>query len=116
MEKLYCGQCGSTDVQIQAWVDANTHKYVSDVYIPSEYDGCWCEDCEGNTNLYTLSELWELFGDVPINDDDEIEEKFLSFSKGTNRFTVWGWFYEHCTKSERKKLFPKWYIKNKNNI
>ncbi len=39
-----------------------------------------------------LKILWSLFGEVPINDRDEIEEDFLDFSKGTDRFEVWHWF------------------------
>ena len=41
-----------------------------------------------------LENLWEIFGDIPINDDDQIEEDFLGFEKGTNRFDVWHWFDE----------------------
>ena len=39
-----------------------------------------------------IRELWKLFGDVPINDADQIEEEFLGFPEGTNRFDVWEWF------------------------
>lgn len=27
-----CSECGGTNVQVQAWVDANTSEYLSDVY------------------------------------------------------------------------------------
>ncbi len=40
-------------------------------------------------------ELWSAFGDVPINDDDEIEQEFLWFPIGTDRFDVWHWFDEN---------------------
>ncbi len=39
-----------------------------------------------------LEKLWQLFGEIPTNDDDEIEDCFLDFSVGTNRFEVWLWF------------------------
>lgn len=39
-------------------------------------------------------DLWQDFGDIPINDNDEIEESFLDFPKGTNRFEIWHWFEE----------------------
>ena len=39
-----------------------------------------------------LKILWSIFGDVPINDQDEIEEDFLGFTKGTDRFEIWHWF------------------------
>lgn len=44
--------------------------------------------------LEDLENLWEIFGEIPINDDDQIEEDFLGFEKGTNRFDVWHWFDE----------------------
>jgi len=45
-----------------------------------------------------LRQLWRDFGDTPINDDDEIEQDFLNFESGTDRFDVWHWFdaeYSH---------------------
>lgn len=49
-----------------------------------------------NSKLYTLIELWELFAEVPVNNDDEIEEDFLCFEAGTSRFDIWHWFDERC--------------------
>ena len=42
-----------------------------------------------------LKKLWELFAEIPITDADEIEEEYLGFPAGTNRFDVWHWFDEH---------------------
>lgn len=41
-----------------------------------------------------LLKLWQQFSEVPVNDDDEIEESFLHFGVGTDRFEVWKWFEE----------------------
>ena len=41
-----------------------------------EVTDCWCGICEEHVELCTLSELWEMFGDIPVNNDDEIEEDF----------------------------------------
>lgn len=41
-----------------------------------------------------LETLWELFGEIPINDNDEIEDCFLDFPVGTDRFEIWLWFDE----------------------
>ena len=46
--RYVCSECGSPNVQIQAWVNANTNRYVSDLYDSGE---CWCEDCEKHTKL-----------------------------------------------------------------
>lgn len=50
LNTLYCSECGSSDVQIQAWVDANTHEYESSVNNPLEIQDCWCNDCEDHVN------------------------------------------------------------------
>lgn len=41
-----------------------------------------------------VEKLWELFGEIPINDEDMIEEEFLGFQEGTDRFEIWHWFDE----------------------
>ena len=45
-------------------------------------------------NLEKAKELWEEFGDIPSNNNDEIEEPFLDFPVGTDRFVIWKWFEE----------------------
>lgn len=42
--------------------------------------------------LAALEVLWRALGDVPVNDDDEIETPFLDFEVGTHRESVWHWF------------------------
>ena len=37
-----CKKCGSTNIQILAWVNPNTNEVVAD----NEEKECWCEDCE----------------------------------------------------------------------
>ena len=41
-----------------------------------------------------MKKLWELLGEVPVNNDDEIEEEFLGFPEGTHKEAVWHWFDE----------------------
>lgn len=38
--------------------------------------------------------LWEKLGDIPIDENEAIEEPFLHFPRGTDRFTIWHWFEE----------------------
>lgn len=107
-ETLYCSECGGTHVQVMAWVDANTNKYCSDVNTPLEIDDTWCEDCEEHTGLLTLKELWDKLSEVPVNNDDEIEEDFLCFPAGTYKFDVWHWFDERCPNNLHDDLmYPK---------
>ena len=44
--------------------------------------------------LEELKKLWNKLGDVPINEDEEIDEDFLHFKKGTHREDIWHWFEE----------------------
>ena len=53
-EILVCEECGSTNVEITAWVDANTNEYVSD-----SDDSEWCSECEAHNTLITLKEFKE---------------------------------------------------------
>ena len=57
-------------------------------------------DEKQNTHKWTqkdLRQIWELFGDIPINDADEILEPFMDWPVGTNRFDIWHWFDERYT-------------------
>ena len=43
----------------------------------------------------TTTELWEEFGDVPMNPETEcIEVAWCGFPKGTHREDIWHWFEE----------------------
>ena len=48
-EILVCGICGSTKVQIPAWVDANTKEFHRNSY-DSSHDR-WCDECDFTTCL-----------------------------------------------------------------
>jgi hypothetical protein len=39
-----------------------------------------------------LVELWDILGDIPVNDNQEIEEEFHKFSVGTSVEEIWHWF------------------------
>jgi len=60
-----------------------------------------------------LKKLWIEFGDISINENDEIEQDFyidknLMFPSGTNRFEIWHWFDNLCPNSLHDDLmFPK---------
>lgn len=46
--RYVCSECGSPNIQVQAWVNANTNEYVDDITDNAE---CWCEDCMKHTKL-----------------------------------------------------------------
>jgi len=47
---------------------------------------------------------WEELGDIPVDEDDCIEEDFLLFEKGTDKFEIWYWFEEAFHVSVAKDL------------
>ena len=49
-------------------------------------------------------ELWEIFGDVNVNDNDEIETDWFRFDAGTNKIDIWKWFEEYFHVSVAKDL------------
>lgn len=46
------------------------------------------------TPIEEVKALWEEFGEVAINDKDEILTDWHGFKKGTDRFEIWSWFEE----------------------
>ena len=58
--------------------------------------------------LEELQELWNQLGDIPVNNDDEIEEDFLDFPVGTDKFEIWHWFDEQCPNGLAKDLMFKY--------
>jgi hypothetical protein len=37
-------------------------------------------------------ELWSKLGDIPVDDNEELEEVFEHFPIGTGKFEIWQWF------------------------
>ncbi len=56
------------------------------------------------SNLEMAKQLWEEFGDVPIDNNDCITYEWRSFPKGTNRFEIWHWFETFFEVSVAKDL------------
>lgn len=108
LDTLYCADCGSSDVEMKTWVNPNTDEIGDDCSDRTEEEDCWCKNCEENVRLLTLEELWDMFSEVSVNNNDEIEEDFICFSAGTSKFDVWHWFDERCPNNLHDDLlFPK---------
>jgi len=41
-----------------------------------------------------LADLWQQLGDIPVNNDGDIEEAFYDFAIGTDREEIWHWIEE----------------------
>ena len=42
-------------------------------------------------NIKQALKVWEELGDVPVNDNDEIEVYFKGWEIGTDKFKIWHW-------------------------
>lgn len=101
-EIIYCPQCGSTNITGVYHVNVNT-KEVLDLF--GMYANYCCDDCDASIGSgMTLRQLWDAFSEIPVNNDDEIEEDFLCFEDGTDRFKVLRWFDERCPNGIKKDL------------
>lgn len=51
--------------------------------------------------------LWQQLGDIPIDDDENIDEDFDMWKKGTDRIEIWYWFDEMYKQGVYKLMFPE---------
>jgi hypothetical protein len=56
--------------------------------------------------------LWNILGNIPIDENDEIEEPFLHFEIGTDKFEIWHWFEEKFDLSVAKDLIFTFVLSN----
>ena len=54
-----------------------------------------------------LEKLWTKFGEIPIDEDECIEQEFLNFPKGTEKMEVWQHFDELHSKGVAWLVFGK---------
>ncbi len=54
-EILVCEECGSLQIEIQAWVNANTDEFISDVN--DDDGGQWCGECGDGTHFCPKAEF-----------------------------------------------------------
>jgi len=45
-------------------------------------------------NIKQALKVWGELGNIPIDTDDQIEQDFKHFKKGTDRFEIWVWIEE----------------------
>lgn len=55
-----------------------------------------------NYSFIQLAKFWDALGDIPINNEEEIDEAIMfddiTFEAGTCRYYIWEWFDEHLSK------------------
>lgn len=97
------------DKGVSFWFDEETKDLLLNV--PNSDFITRAKQMAGN-DIYCLEvakSLWSEFGDMPINNDDEIEENWKPaigghFFKGDSRFEIWQWFEAKFDLSVAKDL------------
>lgn len=65
-------------------------------------------ECCGEITFEKLKEMWDEFGDIPIDKNECIEIGFRIWPIGTDRFLIWEWFDERCPNNLHDDLmFPE---------
>jgi hypothetical protein len=62
-------------------------------------------EMEFKMKIINLESIWEEFENIPINKNDEIEQDFYFWEKGTYRFDIWNWFDEKLPNGVAKWLY-----------
>ena len=45
-----------------------------------------------------VQKKWDEFANVPITNDDKLDQSFYLWKKGTDKMLVWHWLDEHYSK------------------
>lgn len=81
---LICPCCGSTDLQVRAWVDAQTHIFIEEIG-----DGeAWCNKCEeivnpvtASSGRYVVIDDFNGFVNLVVNPEDGMTKVFDTFEE-----------------------------------
>lgn len=91
--------------EVKEFIEMLTEKF-EDIHPDSDWNELdYNEEIIKFTNKEFAKELWQRFGDIPMNTQtEEIEEKWNGFSVGTHREEIWHWFEETFGVSVAKDL------------
>ena len=79
----YCDKCAAMCLECDQY-----HNY-ADMIIKDGEDPI-CKECHKQFGI----DQWKEFGDIPIDDNENIDIRWGKFEKGTSRFDIWHWFEE----------------------
>jgi len=107
-----CNNCGNLLVDTNPQVGAEqfnltgiyTKELVDHDCPVCETDGYLMDLNSKEAPLQTARALWQSLGNIPVNDEEEIDEDFMDFPKGTDVYYIWHWFEEKFNLSVAKDL------------
>ena len=107
MENIcYCTNCDNLLIDTNPQVNAKSFDVDTlNLYTLKNHKCPLCET-DGFLTDYVAKRLWDELGNIPCDeiDDQEIEESFLHFEIGTNKFYIWHWFEKTFDLSVAKDL------------
>ena len=89
-----CNNCDNLYIDTNPQVGAK--KYDVDYLNLDDLYDHKCPKCKVDDYLddSVYRKLWNILGDIPCDEEEEIEEEFLHFGIGTDKYEIWHWFEE----------------------
>lgn len=88
---------GLYDVEIEPKYNINKAidkiNNMSDVKFMELLNDSGLENCKVEIKQNVM-DLWNEFGDIPMNDNEELEYEWNGFEIGTSKYDIWHWFEE----------------------
>lgn len=66
----------------------------------------WTDKSVEPDNVALAKYIWNKLGDIPVNEDGELESFFVGFEPGAERTDVWHWFEDFFDVPVADLLFP----------
>ena len=77
------------------WIDKEKLEWdVNSIYFGNNEYKLNVKSFKYKNNVYSCNDVWDKLSDIPVNNEDEIEEKFFGFWVGTDKFEIWHWVEE----------------------
>jgi len=91
----YCDGCAAICIHCERYFNAKN-------MVPPKKDGeeYVCKEC----HMKEAKKLWAELGDIPTNQNEEIDVDWKDFDKGTSIYDIWHWFEEEYDLTVAKDL------------
>ena len=91
----YCDGCAALCIHCSTYFNA------ADMIAPkNDEEEHVCKECHRKE----AKKLWKELRDIPVDEDDDTEQEFIHFPKGTPKEDIWHWFEDEYDLSVAKDL------------
>lgn len=99
---IYCGEIIAKEKHRD-----QSHIPINQRVIGDTFEGWDYIDHDCKPTKQAAQKLWDKLGDIPIDEDECIEEPYHTFPKGTHREDIWHWFEETFNLSVTELMFKE---------